>query len=153
MFGFIFLFFGVMGSNVLFMFPYLHSAIWVLGLTIFGALSFILFLLSWQTNPGYMKNNNKKEILNLLMKNEPQVVCPECIIVKPVRSKHCEYCNCCVAVYDHHCPWINNCVGARNHRYFLGFILSILAALIFVFLVAITRKLWEINIEKFRLRK
>ncbi len=144
------LFFGVMASNVLFMFPYLHTSFWVLGIVTFGGLSFILFLLSWQTNPGYMRNTNKSDTLvliyslalifkELLMNNEPQLVCPECVIVKPIRSKHCEYCNSCVAVYDHHCPWINNCVGARNHKYFLGFVIVILIALGFIFLTAVTR--------------
>ena len=32
--------------------------------------------------------------------------CSPCGFDQPYRSKHCKYCNRCVASYDHHCPWI-----------------------------------------------
>ena len=47
---------------------------------------------------------------------------------KPQRAHHCSECKACIFKMDHHCPWINNCVGARNYKYFMQFVLFILAA-------------------------
>lgn len=47
------------------------------------------------------------------MKYDSSELCPECEILRPKRSRHCEICNRCVYVFDHHCPFINNCVGAK----------------------------------------
>lgn len=65
---------------------------------------------------------------------DPLHLCPECLIIKTPRSRHCSVCNKCVERYDHHCPWINNCVGIKNHRDFMIFlgatVISILGAFI-----------------------
>jgi len=50
--------------------------------------------------------------------------CSTCKILRPHLSSHCRYCDNCVEGFDHHCNWIGNCVGQRNHRYFVGFILT-----------------------------
>ncbi|KZP33218.1 zf-DHHC-domain-containing protein [Athelia psychrophila] len=44
-------------------------------------------------------------------------------LVKPHRTHHCRACGTCVLKYDHHCPWVGQCVGARNHKFFLNFVL------------------------------
>uniref|UniRef100_A0A8D3E4X8 Palmitoyltransferase n=1 Tax=Scophthalmus maximus TaxID=52904 RepID=A0A8D3E4X8_SCOMX len=46
-------------------------------------------------------------------------------IKKPMRAQHCFSCDACVAKQDHHSVWTNGCIGARNHRYFILFLLAL----------------------------
>lgn len=84
----------------------------------------LLFLCAVLKDPGYIENNmdHPDILLELTKTKDPAILCPECIIEKPLRSRHCEICKRCVGVYDHHCPWINNCVGRENHRYFFSYV-------------------------------
>ncbi|KAF8196313.1 DHHC palmitoyltransferase-domain-containing protein, partial [Mycena galopus ATCC 62051] len=54
----------------------------------------------------------------------PHRFCARCKIVKPHRAHHCRVCGTCILKFDHHCPWIGQCVGARNHKFFLNFLLA-----------------------------
>ncbi|CAH0486848.1 unnamed protein product [Peronospora farinosa] len=53
--------------------------------------------------------------------------CRTCKTLKLPRSKHCRMCNHCVARFDHHCIWFNGCVGEKNYKYFLVYLLALLA--------------------------
>lgn len=55
--------------------------------------------------------------------------CRTCLVLKPLRSKHCAKCGVCIARLDHHCTWINRCVGYGNHRIFVVFLLLQTSAL------------------------
>lgn len=57
--------------------------------------------------------------------------CPTCHIWRLPRMSHCSECNVCVANHDHHCKYLNNCVGARNYRYFLWFLVTVLLVCVF----------------------
>ncbi|KAK4936156.1 palmitoyltransferase akr1 [Elasticomyces elasticus] len=83
-------------------------------------------------DPGWIpklvsRNQQRAAIEELfsLWKFDEENFCVQCMVRKPLRSKHCRRCHRCVAKQDHHCPWIHNCVGNNNIRHFYIYILSL----------------------------
>ncbi|EXJ87015.1 hypothetical protein A1O3_03972 [Capronia epimyces CBS 606.96] len=83
-------------------------------------------------DPGFIpklasRNQQRTVIQELfsLWKFDEENFCVQCMVRRPLRSKHCRRCNRCVAKHDHHCPWIHNCVGNDNLRHFYIYILSL----------------------------
>lgn len=100
------------------------------------------------SDPGFVpksaSRSASKAIIDELMESrqfDEKHFCVNCMVRKPLRSKHCKRCERCVAKTDQyvlctsqmdhalmchsHCPWVNNCVANNNHRHFVLYILSL----------------------------
>lgn len=82
------------------------------------------------TDPGFIKATEDEKKMNVLVLAEagcldPRIFCTSCMIKKPMRTYHCFICDSCVAKQDHHSIWTNCCIGARNHHFFVLFLLSL----------------------------
>ncbi|XP_011694791.1 PREDICTED: palmitoyltransferase ZDHHC17 isoform X1 [Wasmannia auropunctata] len=116
----------------------IHAA-WYLWLLLVGGSVplWICFLQSWRGDPGIITATHEDKLNTIIELAEsggfePQWFCSSCLVRRPMRSKHCSTCDRCVARFDHHCPWVNNCIGAHNHKYFLGFLASLLGLCIVI---------------------
>uniref|UniRef100_H3C8I4 Palmitoyltransferase n=1 Tax=Tetraodon nigroviridis TaxID=99883 RepID=H3C8I4_TETNG len=88
------------------------------------------YLRACRTDPGFVRSTEEEKKKNVLVLAEagcfnPRVFCTSCMIKKPMRTQHCYMCDACVAKQDHHSIWINGCIGARNHHYYVLFLLSL----------------------------
>jgi palmitoyltransferase len=102
----------------------------------FSLLCYFL-LKAWRSDPGFINASEaqqKKNIIEMAEGGQLQdfsKFCTTCLIRRPLRSKHCQICDRCVARMDHHCPWIDNCVGLKNHAHFVFYLLFLFIANMF----------------------
>ncbi|KXZ53863.1 hypothetical protein GPECTOR_6g781 [Gonium pectorale] len=66
------------------------------------------------------------------------VQCYTCHVPRPLRAKHCQYCNRCVRRFDHHCPAIGNCVGEGNERAFSAWLFTMWVTQVLVIYVTLS---------------
>ena len=148
--------FVLFAASINFLFPFVKNVYYIFISLIFFSLTLSTFLLASSTDPGRIQSNEKKDIFTLLLNNGPHLICPDCAIIKPQRSRHCECCNNCINNYYHHCPWIDNCVGVNNYHYFLMFIFSTLLLLIWMNIIAglhLTEDDFEYNLWSIQLQE
>jgi palmitoyltransferase len=77
-------------------------------------------MMTTMSDPGVIRQG--VDFLKLVEEFDATQMCPECQILRTIRSRHCGVCHKCVERFDHHCPFINNCVGHNNRKYFIVFI-------------------------------
>ncbi|EGC39237.1 hypothetical protein DICPUDRAFT_96619 [Dictyostelium purpureum] len=91
---------------------------------------FIYFIKLTKENPGSVskhlsKQQSNQTFMECLNENRQlPLICPSCLINRPIRSKHCPTCKMCVGRFDHHCVWIGNCVGINNQALFITVLFS-----------------------------
>eukprot|EP01132_Coremiostelium_polycephalum_P001195 gene1195-1508_t len=71
-------------------------------------------------DPGSISNRQSVETANkifidqLSSNQKLPLICPTCLINRPIRSKHCPYCNNCFARFDHHCTTYEQILEIRS---------------------------------------
>lgn len=101
------------------------------------------YIRSCRTDPGHVKATEEEKKKNIVVLAEagcldPRIFCTSCMMRKPMRANHCFSCNACVAKQDHHSIWINGCIGARNHPFFVLFLVALNFLCIWMFYGSIT---------------
>jgi len=105
---------------------------------VFYSMTAYFYFLAMTEDPGYIpkmsSRNQQRDVVQdlfALWKFDEENFCIQCMIRRPLRSKHCRRCGRCVAKHDHHCPWINSCVANNNLRHFYLYIISMFLGIIF----------------------
>jgi ankyrin repeat protein len=108
---------------------YLHqTAGWYLQIFFFVILVLLpyLYYILYSRDPGILTYSHGEQCRQIIEMTEGDNFegnfCSTCLLIRPIRSKHCRYCDKCVRRFDHHCIWINKCIGYENHRLFISYL-------------------------------
>uniref|UniRef100_A0A7E4VSM5 Palmitoyltransferase n=1 Tax=Panagrellus redivivus TaxID=6233 RepID=A0A7E4VSM5_PANRE len=111
---------------------HLHqSAGWYLQIIFFVILVLLpyLYYLLRVRDPGTIVVNHANRCRQVVDMTEGDYFsgnfCSTCLIVRPLRSKHCRVCDKCIKRFDHHCVWLDKCIGLENHRLFFGYLVTL----------------------------
>ncbi|XP_049630045.1 palmitoyltransferase ZDHHC12 isoform X2 [Suncus etruscus] len=116
--------------------------------------SLLLYLAVSLMDPGYVNTQlqpqdsaAKEEQTAMVPQIYPVRRCRYCLVLPPLRARHCRECGRCVRRYDHHCPWMENCVGERNHPLFLAYLTLQLLVLLWGVYLACKRqhRCWDLS--------
>lgn len=113
-------------------------------------ISQILYEMAHRAPPGFIDAPNRKALngYHESADAEHQRFCNTCNIIKPMRAKHCRYCDRCVYRFDHHCPWVNNCVGQLSYPYYYFFLLFQILDVVIIWWIFFTELMsWNFETE------
>lgn len=125
-------------SNYIFILPGFRKTQKVALTVVFSILSLLTFILMLATtlinsadkNVNFSKNRFLPEFKK--SKERPNVIsntthfCYVCNVNVHPSSKHCRICNKCISNFDHHCRYLNTCIGAKNYKYFMTILISVM---------------------------
>ena len=74
-------------------YPFVENSIIKLVVFFSFLLSMMFAILSWWIQPGIIRPDPNIDFMELLEKFDPIDLCPDCKIIKPPRSMHCNICN------------------------------------------------------------
>jgi len=75
----------------------------------------------YNTNP-HDSQHRKTSLQSFFTDPNTSRHCTTCLIIKPLRAKHCKETDRCYARFDHYCPWIVNAVAVKNHGKFVAYL-------------------------------
>ncbi|KAI1297149.1 Palmitoyltransferase ZDHHC17 [Halotydeus destructor] len=142
--------FWMVVTFVVYFFPYL-SPLAIFSFVILVTILNYNFFKTWKGDPGSIPTGHDERRRTIIQLSEgkgfdPAWFCSTCLVQKPLRSKHCSFCNRCVARFDHHCPWVGNCVGYSNHKHFVIYLMALFSLCVFFIYAAV--QFWSIQIHE-----
>ncbi|XP_015784049.1 palmitoyltransferase ZDHHC17-like [Tetranychus urticae] len=81
-------------------------------------------------------------------------LCHTCKIIQEIGTKHCSYCNRCIANHDHHCIYLNNCISSYNRILFIALTFSLAvtgSSLIIILYISLQKTNYKVNWRQFGL--
>ena len=120
---FTFLFFFIFLNQIFVVEPVLDVYYFMISTTMcMTKLGFVFWALTRNQKPGYVERDSELNWVDVMKKVPSVHLCPDCKIIRPPRSHHCNICNKCVDRFEAHSVWTNSCVGRSNAYLYFMFI-------------------------------